>query len=85
MDVAIVILVTALALALHVVLFVLIRGWMDRDLALSFAGDDPAKRARMLDELRRAKAEGVRRKDLPAWLEAAGMAAVRGNGDVDRG
>jgi len=70
-DVAIVILVSALALALHVVLFVLIRRWMDRDLALSFAGDDPARRAYMLDELRRAKAEGVRRKDLPAWLEAA--------------
>ena len=40
-DHAIVAVVSGLAIALHVVLFVLIRRWMDRDLALSFAGDDP--------------------------------------------
>ncbi|MCA0393268.1 MAG: hypothetical protein LCH70_03965 [Proteobacteria bacterium] len=71
MDVAIVIVVSALALALHVVLFVVFRRWMDRDLALSFAGGDAGKRAYMLDCLARAKREGIKRHDLPAWLEHA--------------
>lgn len=70
-DLAIVLLVSALALALHVVLFVLVRRWMDRDLALSFAGDDAGRREYMLRCLRRARAEGVKRRDLPAWLERA--------------
>lgn len=69
MALAIAIVVSALALALHVILFVLFRRWMARDLALSFAGEDEAKRAYMLDCLRRAKSEGVHRRDLPAWLE----------------
>ena len=43
--------VSALAIALHVALFVLFRRWMDRDLALSFAGDDPGRRAWMLARL----------------------------------
>ena len=68
-DIAIVVLVSALAIALHVVLFVVFRRWMDRDLALSFAGDDPARRARMLKRLRALQREGVRRRDLPARLE----------------
>ena len=71
MDVAIVIVVTTLALALHVVLFLLIRRWMDRDLALSFAGDDPARRAYMLECLARARREGVPRRELLDWLESA--------------
>ena len=68
-DLAIVLLVSALALALHVILFVLIRRWVDRDLALSFAGDDEAKRDYMRACLQRAKREGVRRRDLPDWLQ----------------
>ncbi len=71
MDVAIVIVVSGLALALHVILFVLVRRWMDRDLALSFAGDDPGMRAYMLECLARARRERVRRRALPEWLEAA--------------
>lgn len=70
-DLAIVLLVSALALALHVILFVLIRRWVDRDLALSFAGDDAGKRDYMLQCLRQAKAEGVKRRDLASWLERA--------------
>lgn len=70
-DIAIVALVSALAIALHVVLFVLFRRWMDRDLALSFAGDDAGKRDFMLQRLRQAKSEGVKRRDLAAWLERA--------------
>lgn len=69
MDLAIVLVVSLLAVALHVVLYVMFRRWMDRDLALSLAGDDEGKRRYMLDCLRRAKSEGVRRGGLQAWLE----------------
>ena len=67
-DIAIVAVVSALAIALHVVLFIVFRRWMDRDLALSFAGDDAGKRGHMLECLRRAKREGIRRRELPRWL-----------------
>ena len=70
-DLAVIALVSVLALALHVVLFLLVRRWMDRDLALSFAGADADRRAWMLAWLRQAKAQGVRRRELPAWLERA--------------
>ncbi|KQN95819.1 MULTISPECIES: hypothetical protein [Stenotrophomonas] len=69
MDLAIVLMVSLLAIALHVVLYVMFRRWMDRDLALSLAGDDEDKRRYMLDCLRRAKAEGVGGRELQAWLE----------------
>jgi len=69
MDIVIVAVVSGLAIALHVGLYLLFRRWMDRDLALSFAGDDVGKRGYMRECLRRAKQEGVRRRDLPAWLE----------------
>ena len=70
-DIAIVALVSALAIALHVVLFVLIRRWMDRDLALSFAEDDANRRDYMRQCLQRARREKVKHRDLPAWLERA--------------
>ena len=77
-DLAIVVVVSVLALALHVVLFIVFRRWMDRDLALSFAGDDAGKRRYMLDCLARAKRERVARRELAAWLErAAGDYGVR--------
>ena len=44
---------------------------MDRDLALSLAGKDEGKRAFMLDQLARAQALKIKRRDLPMWLEAA--------------
>ncbi|NCT88869.1 hypothetical protein GXB84_16250 [Stenotrophomonas acidaminiphila] len=69
MDLAIVLVVSLLAIALHVALYLLFRRWMDRDLALSLAGDDASKRRYMLDCLQRARRDGVRRRDLPAWLE----------------
>ncbi|MDH7453173.1 hypothetical protein QF205_08855 [Luteimonas composti] len=70
MDVAIVAVVSGLALALHLVLFLLIRRWMDRDLALSFAGEDAGMRAYMLDSLATARRERVGRRALPDWLRA---------------
>ena len=57
LDYVIVAVVSALAIAMHVVLYVLIRRWMDRDLALSFAGEDEAKRDYMRACLERAKRE----------------------------
>ena len=74
MDVVIVVVVSALAIALHVVLYLLFRRWMDRDLALSFAGDDPGKRAWMLARLAEARRTGVGRRALPEWLAQAASA-----------
>lgn len=73
-DVAIVVVVSVLAIAMHVVLFVLFRRWMDRDLALSFAGDDAGKRDYMLAVLQRAREQGVKRRDLSGWLQQASQA-----------
>lgn len=42
---------------------------MDRDLALSLAGDDPAKRSYLLQRLRQASRDGIKRKALAAWLQ----------------
>jgi len=80
LDYVVVGVVSLLALAMHVVLFVLVRRWMDRDLALSMAGDDPARRAWMLEKLAQAKREGVRRRDLQAWLERVASEAPGGRG-----
>lgn len=62
---------TLVVVALHLGLYWKIRRWMDRDLALSFAGDDAEKAAWLLQKLEQARAEGVRRRDLPGWLEQA--------------
>ena len=69
MDYFIVVIVTATGLYFHWWLYVRMRRWMDRDLALSLAGEDPGKREYMLGLLQRARAEKVRRKELAAWLE----------------
>ncbi|QVM92580.1 hypothetical protein JYG34_05980 [Pseudomonas entomophila] len=69
MDYFIVVIVTATGLYFHWWLYVRMRRWMDRDLALSLAGEDPGKREYMLGLLERARAEKVSRKELAAWLE----------------
>ena len=69
MDYFIVVVVTIAGLYFHGWLYVRMRRWMDRDLALSLAGEDPAKRDFMLKLLERARVEKVRRKELVAWLE----------------
>ncbi|MCG8293555.1 MULTISPECIES: hypothetical protein [Pseudomonas] len=69
MDYFIVVIVTATGLYFHWWLYVRMRRWMDRDLALSLAGEDPDKREYMLGLLERARAEKVGRKALAAWLE----------------
>ena len=75
-DVAIVAVVSAAAIALHVGLFLLFRRWMDRDLALSLAGEDVSKQSHMLVKLEEARRTGVKRRDLPAWLQQAAVEYV---------
>jgi hypothetical protein len=71
MDYFIVAITTVAGLFFHWWLYVRIKRWMDRDLALSLAGDSPAKRTYMLARLTEAQATGVKRSALPAWLEQA--------------
>ncbi|HTN30264.1 MAG TPA: hypothetical protein VL178_05450 [Pseudomonas sp.] len=71
MDYFIIFIATASGLYFHWWLMVRIRRWSDRDLALSMAGDDAAKRAYMLERLEQAKQDKVPRKQLQAWLEKA--------------
>ncbi|WP_192563778.1 hypothetical protein [Pseudomonas gozinkensis] len=71
MDYFIIVVTTAAGLYLHWWLYVRIKRWMDRDLALSLAGKDEGKRAFMLERLKQAQAQKIKRRDLPKWLEAA--------------
>jgi hypothetical protein len=71
MDYFIVAITTLAGLYFHGWLYVRIKRWMDRDLALSLAGDSPAKREYMLQRLQQAQSAGIKRKALPAWLEQA--------------
>ncbi|WP_065261915.1 hypothetical protein [Pseudomonas bananamidigenes] len=71
MDYFIIVVTTVAGLYFHWWLFVRIRRWMDRDLALSLAGKDEGKRAFMLERLAQARTQKIRRRDLPKWLEAA--------------
>ena len=71
MDYFIIVVTTAAGLYFHWWLYVRIKRWMDRDLALSLAGKDEGKRAFMLKRLEQAQAQKIKRRDLPQWLEAA--------------
>ncbi|WP_060482785.1 hypothetical protein [Pseudomonas sp. NBRC 111119] len=69
MDYFIVVVATVAGLYFHGWLYVRMRRWMDRDLALSLAGTDPQKQAYMLQRLQQARVEKVKRKQLAGWLE----------------
>ncbi|WP_371233850.1 hypothetical protein ACAW63_11825 [Pseudomonas sp. QE6] len=71
MDYFIIVVTTAAGLYFHWWIYWRIRRWMDRDLALSLAGDDPAKRSYLLESLEEAKRQRVKRRDLPQWLQQA--------------
>ncbi|MCJ1885340.1 hypothetical protein LNN38_10850 [Pseudomonas sp. LA21] len=71
MDYFIIVVTTAAGLYFHWWIYWRIRRWMDRDLALSLAGDDPAKRSYLLERLQEAKRQRVKRRDLPQWLQQA--------------
>lgn len=71
MDYFIIVVTTVAGLYFHGWLYVRIKRWMDRDLALSLAGKDEHKRAFMLQQLANAQAQKIKRRDLPQWLAAA--------------
>jgi hypothetical protein len=71
MDYFIIVVTTVAGLYFHWWLYVRIKRWMDRDLALSLAGKDEEKRAFMLERLAQAQAQKIKRRNLPQWLEAA--------------
>jgi hypothetical protein len=77
MDYFIVVITTVAGLYFHWWIYARIKRWMDRDLALSLAGQDEGKKAFMLQRLDSAKAQKVKRSELAAWLEreAAGYQA----------
>ncbi|MGO4000095.1 MULTISPECIES: hypothetical protein [Pseudomonas] len=71
MDYFIIVVTTAAGLYFHWWLYVRIKRWMDRDLALAMAGNDEQKKAFMLQQLERARQQKIKRRDLQQWLEAA--------------
>ena len=71
MDYFIIFITTAAGLYFHWWLYVRIKRWMDRDLALALAGKDEKKRVFMLQQLADAHEQKIKRRDLPQWLEAA--------------
>ncbi|MGJ7514628.1 hypothetical protein ACSFE6_09875 [Pseudomonas baetica] len=71
MDYFIIVVTTVAGLYFHWWIYVRIKRWMDRDLALSLAGNDERKKAYMLQQLANAQAQKIKRRDLPQWLEAA--------------
>ena len=71
MDYFIIVVTTLAGLYFHGWLYLRIRRWIDRDLALSLAGDDAQKRAFMLQQLEQARALKIKRGDLPLWLKNA--------------
>lgn len=71
MDYFIILVATVSGLYFHWWLYRRIQRWTDRDLALSFGGEDPAKRDYMLSRLQEAQRQGVKRKELDTWLKKA--------------
>ncbi|RON53196.1 hypothetical protein [Pseudomonas frederiksbergensis] len=71
MDYFIIVVTTVAGLYFHWWLYVRIKRWMDRDLALALAGKDEHKKAFMLQQLANAQTQKIKRRDLPQWLEAA--------------
>ena len=71
MDYFIIVATTVAGLYFHWWLYVRIKRWVDRDLALSLAAGDEQKKAYMLQQLARAREQGIKRRDLPQWLETA--------------
>ncbi|MDO7898964.1 hypothetical protein [Pseudomonas citrulli] len=82
MDYFIIVATTVAGLYFHWWLYVRIKRWADRDLALSLAGKDEQKKSYMLQQLASAREQGIKRRDLPRWLEtaAAGYAEAKAPG-----
>jgi hypothetical protein len=62
---------TFAAIYFHWWLYVRFKRWGDRDLALSMAGTDAAKKTYMLEQLAQAQGKKLKGAELQAWLERA--------------
>ncbi|OPA96256.1 30S ribosomal protein S3 [Pseudomonas fluorescens] len=71
MDYFIIVVTTLAGLYFHAWIYLRIKRWVDRDLALSMAGEDPLKRAFMLQQLEHARVLKIKRGDLTNWLKNA--------------
>ncbi|PYB85014.1 hypothetical protein [Pseudomonas fulva] len=73
----IVVVATLAGLGFHAWLYMLVRQWMDRDLALSLAGGDPHMQAYMLQRLQHARQLKMGRKARVQWLAQEAAAYSR--------
>ena len=71
MDYFIVAIATLSGLYFHWWLYVRIKRWINRDLALSMAAGDPQKQTYMLKKLNEALTLKVKKAELQNWLQAA--------------
>lgn len=71
MDYFIVAIATLSGLYFHWWIYVRIKRWINRDLALSMAANDPDKQSYMLNKLDEAGKLKISKKDLPTWLQNA--------------
>ncbi|MDD2224205.1 MAG: hypothetical protein GX105_11915 [Gammaproteobacteria bacterium] len=71
MDYFIVAVATLSGLYFHWWIYVRIKRWINRDLALSMAAGDPQKQAYMLSKLGEAQALKVKKAELQKWLQDA--------------
>ncbi len=71
MDYFIVAVATLSGLYFHWWIYVRIKRWINRDLALSMAADDVQKQTYMLDKLAEAQALKIKKTALQGWLQNA--------------
>ena len=77
MDYFIIVVTTVAGLYFHWWLYVRIKRWMDRDLALALAGKDEQKKAFMLEQLASAQAQKIKADvhlELASFADEAGFA-----------
>lgn len=70
MSIAIIVVISVSGFYFHWWLYVRIKRWVNRDLALSMAGSDPAKREYMLAQLAEAERQKIGKKELADWLKS---------------
>lgn len=71
MDYFIVAVAVLTGLYFHWWIYARIKRWVNRDLALSMAGDDLQKKAYMLDKLAQAASLKIKKAALQNWLQEA--------------
>lgn len=70
-SIAIIVVVSVSGFYFHWWLYVRIKRWINRDLALSMADDSKAMQDYMLERLQEAEKRKVAKKDLHDWLQVA--------------